>query len=660
MPTPSAQDRDETAWDGAMLRAMAEASQDCIWVLSPEGEVRYMNTRAQTLLSHAAETGPALRALWPEESRFGLDRAVAAARGGQVFKFRAFFRGRDQAGAYWETVISPIQARDGGAGAMLAVGREVTAEVETHAFLDTVIQLLPSPLTVKNVADRRFVLINRAAEDLFGLPAEAVLGRCAEEVFGEANGPFAELENKVLRAGGIGEMNYVTAPAESADARQMAIRILATHDDQGARHLISVADDVTERRAAAETLRAALAAAEQASQAKTAFLANMSHEIRTPLNGIIAGADMLARGDLSGRAQDLVSMIRASSETLERLLSDILDLARAESGKIELEARAFHIGETVRSVADLFRLAAEQKGLTLEIELAPELDSAAVGDLARLRQVLSNLLSNAVKFTQTGSIALKAGRTAEGQARFEVRDTGVGFEPAAKAQLFGRFQQADDTFTRAFGGAGLGLAISHQLVALMGGALDGDGPARRRRLLLVRDRPARGRGPTDARRLGGAGLGGARPAHPAGRRPSDQSPGGGLDAGRRGRDHRCRGRRAGGRGLSPRPFRPGADGHADAGDGRADRRTRAAPAGDPGPDRAHADHHADRQRPARTPRRQRCGRRRPAPGQAGHHPGAVRGHRGRARRADPGKSPSLRELRKSRPYWDCIGNPSPP
>ncbi|MCI3134002.1 ATP-binding protein [Phenylobacterium aquaticum] len=392
-----------------------------------------------------------------------------------MFKFRAFFRGRDQAGAYWETVISPIQSADGGPGDMLAVGRDVTAEVETHAFLDTVIQLLPSPLTVKNVADRRFVLINRAAEDLFGLPAEAVLGRRAEEVFGEANRPFAELEGQVLKSGGIGQMDYHTAPEDSADARQFAIRLLATHDDQGARHLISLADDVTQQRATARTLGAALKAAEQASEAKSAFLANMSHEIRTPLNGIIAGADMLARGELSARSQALVSMIRASSETLERLLSDILDLARAEAGQIEVEAKPFHAGEALRSTADLFRLAADEKALSLEVELAPELDGPVTGDVARLRQVLSNLLSNAVKFTETGRIVLKASRTPLGFARFEVSDTGVGFDTAAKARLFGRFQQADDSFTRRFGGAGLGLAICQELVALMGGVLDGEG-----------------------------------------------------------------------------------------------------------------------------------------------------------------------------------------
>ncbi|WP_304190833.1 PAS domain-containing sensor histidine kinase [Phenylobacterium aquaticum] len=458
-----------------MLRAMAEASQDCIWVLNPGGEVRYMNPRAQALLGRIGEAPqPALRALWPEESRFSLDRALAAAGSGQVFKFRAFFRGGEQAGAYWETVISPIRPRDGVPSHMLAVGRDVTAEVETHAFLDTVIQLLPSPLTVKNVADRRFVLVNRAAEDVFGLPAEDLLGRTGAEAFGAGgfDPRFREVEDRVLSAGEMARMDHSTA--DPLNPRHFAIKVLATHDDQGARHLITLADDVTERRATAESLGAALKAAEQASEAKSAFLANMSHEIRTPLNGIIAGADMLARDALSERSHALVSMIRASSETLERLLSDILDLARAESGRIEVEAEPFHAGEAVRSTAALFRLSAEAKGLSLELDLAEALDAPVVGDMGRLRQVLSNLLSNAVKFTQAGRIVLAAERTADGRARFTVRDTGVGFDPAAKTRLFGRFQQADDTFTRQFGGAGLGLAISRELVELMGGALDAE------------------------------------------------------------------------------------------------------------------------------------------------------------------------------------------
>jgi PAS domain S-box-containing protein len=475
LPTKSEQTYEAKSWDFDLVSALAESSQDCLWVLTLSGRVAYMNPRARGLLSAAPEgkAGSLLRDIWPADSGFSLDRALAAATSGQVFRFRTLFPGPNQDRTYWETVLTPVRGRDGAVCNLLAIARDVTTEVETRAFLETVIQLLPSPLTVKNAGDRRFVLVNRAAEDLLDVAAEDALGRTAEELFGDDPRAFRQAEAEVLGAGELRRIDHEVAAADGGPSRHFSLKLLATHDDLGPRHLITLGDDITERRAAAESLRAALAAAEQASEAKSAFLANMSHELRTPLNGIVAGADMLARGDLSERSRDLVDMIRASSETLQRLLSDVLDLARAESGKIALETRPFLVGDAVRSAAAPFRLGAEEKGLTLEVEIDPGMEGLALGDMARLRQVLSNLLSNAVKFTEQGRIVLRASRRGE-VGRFTVEDTGLGFDPADKDRLFARFQQADDSFTRRFGGAGLGLAISRELVDLMGGALDGD------------------------------------------------------------------------------------------------------------------------------------------------------------------------------------------
>jgi PAS domain S-box-containing protein len=477
LPAGSGQELGEIAWDSSVIRAVAEASQDCLWVVRLDGRLAYMNARSRELLAPGVDLGPApsLRDLWPEESRFSLDRALAAAAAGQVFRFRTFFHTREQARTYRETVLSPVCDADGTIRSVLAVARDVTAEVETTAFLETLIQLLPSPLTVKNAADRRFVLVNRAAEDLLGIAADEAVGRTAQELFGDDPRTFRQAEAEVLDSGELRRIEHEARAHPDGDPRHFSLKLLATHDDLGPRHLIALGDDVTERRAAAESLRAALAAAEQASEAKSAFLANMSHELRTPLNGIVAGADMLARGELSPRSRDLVAMIRASSETLARLLSDVLDLAQAESGQIRLEIQPFHVGDTIRSAAALFRLGAEQKGLILETEVTSDLDGMALGDMARLRQVLSNLLSNAVKFTARGRIVLRAARTAGDRVRFTVDDTGVGFEPQAKDGLFGRFHQADTSFTRRFGGAGLGLAICRELADLMGGALDCEG-----------------------------------------------------------------------------------------------------------------------------------------------------------------------------------------
>ena len=219
-------------------------------------------------------------------------------------------------------------------------------------------------------------------------------------------------------------------------------------------------------------LRLARQAAEEASRSKSDFLANMSHEIRTPLNGVVAMADALARSELGPREREMVDIVRASSDTLERLLSDILDTAKIESGQITIEPAPFHLADVVRETAALWRPMAEEKGVALTIGIRPEAERLVHGDVVRVRQILTNLVSNALKFTAAGEVRLNIEDGADDHVRFTVTDTGVGFEPDQRDRIFGRFHQADGSITRRFGGTGLGLAISRDLADLMGGCLD--------------------------------------------------------------------------------------------------------------------------------------------------------------------------------------------
>ena len=212
--------------------------------------------------------------------------------------------------------------------------------------------------------------------------------------------------------------------------------------------------------------------AEAANRAKSEFLANMSHEIRTPLNGVVAMAETLASRDLPERDRELVGIIRSSGVTLERLLSDILDVSRIESGQVAIDPAPFDLETEVRDVSALWMPLVLDKGLELRLELDPALPRRVVGDAVRLRQVLTNLVSNALKFTQDGAVTLSVVRQAGDQVRFTVVDTGIGFDAGFKARIFHRFQQEDGSITRRFGGSGLGLAISDDLVRLMGGELD--------------------------------------------------------------------------------------------------------------------------------------------------------------------------------------------
>jgi signal transduction histidine kinase/CheY-like chemotaxis protein len=217
--------------------------------------------------------------------------------------------------------------------------------------------------------------------------------------------------------------------------------------------------------------------AHDASRAKSDFLANMSHEIRTPLHGIVASSELLlGRADLSPQAADQARLIADSGDLLLKVLGDVLDFSRIESGQLSLETHRFELIPLVRDTAALVASRAKTGGVQLIVTWAPGLPEFLEGDSYRLRQILLNLLSNAIKFTPAGG-QVEITVSAENQTqplpgiRFEVRDTGIGMDEPARERIFERFAQADVSTSRLYGGTGLGLAISDRLVRMMGGKL---------------------------------------------------------------------------------------------------------------------------------------------------------------------------------------------
>jgi PAS domain S-box-containing protein len=229
--------------------------------------------------------------------------------------------------------------------------------------------------------------------------------------------------------------------------------------------------NVTDRELANRALIEAKEAAERANRAKSQFVANMSHEIRTPLNGVLGIAGALERTTLNAPQQKMVEVIQSSASTLQRLLDDLLDSSRMERGEITIEERPFDLRRTIVDLAGLYGRSAAEKGVDFRLELQDAPCGAVLGDPERVRQVVGNLLSNAVKFTDAGSVVLTVASAADGRVRFVVEDTGIGFDAAFQARLFKRFEQADASVTRRFGGSGLGLSIAHDLAGRMGGAL---------------------------------------------------------------------------------------------------------------------------------------------------------------------------------------------
>ncbi|HKT53016.1 MAG TPA: ATP-binding protein [Caulobacteraceae bacterium] len=233
--------------------------------------------------------------------------------------------------------------------------------------------------------------------------------------------------------------------------------------------VIGVIRNIDEEKRAEMALAKAKEDAEAANRAKSLFLATMSHEIRTPLNGVLGMAQAMAVDDLSAIQRERLGVVRASGEALLAILNDILDLAKIEAGKLDLEDIEFDLETVVRGAHSAFTAQANRKGLSFAFTIEGA-EGVYRGDPTRVRQVLYNLVSNALKFTETGEIRVAA--TREGaDLCIAVTDTGMGIPADRLSRLFGRFAQADASTTREFGGTGLGLAICRELCEMMGGAI---------------------------------------------------------------------------------------------------------------------------------------------------------------------------------------------
>lgn len=240
--------------------------------------------------------------------------------------------------------------------------------------------------------------------------------------------------------------------------------------------ILIIAKDITLQKKNEEELRRAKENAEAASKAKSRFLATMSHEIRTPLNGIL-GLTEIMLGDIQDKKQrQYLEMIQSSGQTLTKILNDILDLNKIETGKLTLESIPFNFEEMMKSNLHPYKYLAEQKGLLFRYHVDPSIPKFLVGDPTRINQIMVNLMGNAIKFTESGTIDIKFTATPGHLAddvviQGSVTDSGIGIPEDKHELIFKTFTQSDDSMTRKFGGSGLGLSITKYLVGLMGGTI---------------------------------------------------------------------------------------------------------------------------------------------------------------------------------------------
>jgi len=358
--------------------------------------------------------------------------------------------------------------------------RALEAAQRSERRLRTIMDQIP--VTVSYIdAEGRYRYINRAQENWLGKTDAEVAGRRVREVVGET--VWAKVEPH-LTAGLAGES--VPLERQRTDRAGNPVWHSGRHvpdvnDDGEVVGVYTVFFDTTQRalaeqalRHSEQELRAAKAAAENASKAKSEFLANMSHEIRTPMNGVLGLTELLLETPLNAQQRPFLETVRSSGETLLSIINDILDFSKIEAGKLEMEVLDFDVYQAVEDVVQLLAPRAHAKRLELACRIDERLPSAMRGDPYRFRQVLTNLLANGLKFTEAGEVVVEVALDTPDRIRVSVRDTGIGISAEARARLFTPFAQADGSTTRRFGGSGLGLAISHHLVELMSGRIGVD------------------------------------------------------------------------------------------------------------------------------------------------------------------------------------------
>ena len=337
-------------------------------------------------------------------------------------------------------------------------------------FVDALIETIPIPLYLKDVQGR-YLRANRAYCAFFQRAQADILGKTVADILPQQEAQqVLQRDLELLQERG----NQTYEERLSVGARQVDVLFskAALLKSDGSLHgLVGTIVDISSQKAAERALLLAKEVAESASRSKSEFLANMSHEIRTPMNGVLGVMHLLKRERLSADGRMLLTEALGCGAMLSELLNDIIDFSKIEAGKLELNLEPIDPAALLRSVADLLRPQAVQKGLTLTVCADPDLGWIEADPL-RLRQGLFNLLGNAVKFTLEGGVQarLTTAETATGpRLRFEIEDSGVGVDQAAADGLFERFSQADGSTTRRFGGAGLGLSITRRLATLMGG-----------------------------------------------------------------------------------------------------------------------------------------------------------------------------------------------
>ncbi len=458
------------------------------------GEIIYANNKFCEISGYSraelmGQTYDILRSgLQPDSIHQDLDRTLSQ---GLVWHGEICNRAKDGAIFWVNATLVPVRNESGKPTSFIAIRTDITAQKQMESTIRQAEErLLRITNAVPGVVYRcevlngrtQYTFVSERLSEIRGMNREALLADgsiSARQIVEEDRQRCIDgvLEAAAKRQPWLDEYR-IAMPDGSLRWLRGEIRPEPELARNGATVFTGIWQDVSESKRASEELRVAKEQAEIANRLKSDFLANMSHEIRSPMNGVIGMTELVLDTDLTTQQREYLGIVKSSSESLLTIINDILDFSKIEAGKLSFEHIPFDLKNVVEDCVRPLLLRAENKGIALTCDVAPDVPRALLGDPGRLRQVLLNLIGNAIKFTNQGTVSVQVNRIDSrrangvgGGVHFAVADSGIGIPPESLETIFDPFSQQDSSTTRKFGGTGLGLTISRRLVEALGGRI---------------------------------------------------------------------------------------------------------------------------------------------------------------------------------------------
>ncbi|TGE05481.1 PAS domain-containing hybrid sensor histidine kinase/response regulator [Hymenobacter fodinae] len=464
------------------VRQVVDTTPSIIWVASEDGTIQFDNQAFRELRAagnHRSvdRSDPSSPVAAEARRHYGIIEQVIRTR--EEMSYESSFTQIDGNVRWFQTVVRPLHRADGSLN-VLGVSTDITEmkaarstlERSTKQYRD--LMHYSQALICTHNLNGELLYVNPAAAQLVGVTPERLVGRTlhhvlAPELHRQLN-EYLQLVAQQQEATGL-----LTLRGPDGRPHHLIYDNYRVDEEGETPYVIAYGQEITERLLAEQELRRAKEAAENTAQAKENFLANMSHEIRTPINGILGMAGLLAKTQLDAVQQEHLRILRNSGRHLLTVINDVLDVAKIESGKLELEQVPFDIQKSIWEATQSLAFRAEEKGIDFVFALPQLHDPVVIGDPGRINQIVLNLLSNAIKFTTHGQVELAA-EVLEDTAtaltlEFRVKDSGIGIAPEKLETIFESFSQAYADISRRFGGTGLGLTISRRLIEQLGGRL---------------------------------------------------------------------------------------------------------------------------------------------------------------------------------------------